>query len=293
MDPKDLKDRELVEMLFEAGDTLTEVHARDVISRGDRMVRLLDDIVSDRYAWSEDLPEWWAVTHATYLLGAIGGRRVVFPLMRALRHADALYNDWVLDMLPSILGSLGAQAAPELEAAVRDRGDLYMVRTVALEGLAAWTVREPAAGSGVFPLVSSIFADATEARAIRRGAGVILIDFKRAEAKDQLMTFSREEAAILEYDPEYPAAFLPEDVKSWFSAPEIDTSFYATDWMTFYKPEEIAKRQERWRREDKRRGDAVPEIEVMLHGSKTVLRDGPCPCGSGKKYKNCCMGKLH
>ncbi|MBI5526308.1 MAG: SEC-C domain-containing protein [Deltaproteobacteria bacterium] len=293
MDPKDLKDRELVEMLFEAGDTLPEEHAREVISRGDRMVRLLDDIVSDRYAWSEDLPAWWAVTHATYLLGAIGGRRVVFPLMRALRHADALYNDWVLDMLPSILGSLGGHAAAELEAAARDKGDLFMARTVALEGLAGWTVREPAAGSKVFPLVMSVFADASEARAVRRGAGVILIDFKRAEAKEQLQSFAREEATILEYDPAYPAAFLPEDVKGWFGTPEQDTSFYATDWMMFYKAEEIAKRQERWRREDKRRGDASPEIEVMLHGSKTVLRDSPCPCGSGKKYKNCCMGKLH
>ncbi|RQW06388.1 hypothetical protein EH223_02390, partial [candidate division KSB1 bacterium] len=24
---------------------------------------------------------------------------------------------------------------------------------------------------------------------------------------------------------------------------------------------------------------------------KTIGRNAPCPCGSGKKYKNCCLNK--
>lgn len=30
----------------------------------------------------------------------------------------------------------------------------------------------------------------------------------------------------------------------------------------------------------------VPEV-----AEKTARRNDPCPCGSGKKYKKCCMGK--
>lgn len=293
MEPKELKDPELIEALFTEGDRLPRAHALEIVARGDRMVRLLDDVVSDRYAWSEELPAWWASTHAVYLLGAIGGRRVVPPLMRALRHADAYFSDWVLDLIPSIFGMLGEASANALEAAARDPGELFMVRTAAMEGLAAWAVRDKSASARVFPIITGIFNDTAEPRAVRRGAGVILIDFKREELKEQLTAFAREEQAILDYDPEYPAAFLPEDLKVAFGVPEPETAFYTADWMSFYRPEEIAKRQERWAREDKKLAATHEPADHVAHGTKGTLRDGPCPCGSGKKYRNCCMGKVH
>ena len=33
------------------------------------------------------------------------------------------------------------------------------------------------------------------------------------------------------------------------------------------------------------------EIGTYMRGEKKVGRNDPCPCGSGKKYKKCCMGK--
>ena len=30
-----------------------------------------------------------------------------------------------------------------------------------------------------------------------------------------------------------------------------------------------------------------PEITAPIHVEKRVGRNDPCPCGSGKKYKNC------
>lgn len=38
--------------------------------------------------------------------------------------------------------------------------------------------------------------------------------------------------------------------------------------------------------EAKASGDTVPETSKTSNG-----RNDPCPCGSGKKYKNCCKGK--
>jgi len=34
----------------------------------------------------------------------------------------------------------------------------------------------------------------------------------------------------------------------------------------------------------------IPEVQVPLRAAK-VGRNDPCPCGSGKKYKKCCLGK--
>ena len=42
--------------------------------------------------------------------------------------------------------------------------------------------------------------------------------------------------------------------------------------------------------------NGVKKVTVTRRASSTVVRDGaqvgrndPCPCGSGKKYKNCCL----
>ncbi|MEA3322812.1 MAG: SEC-C metal-binding domain-containing protein [Patescibacteria group bacterium] len=32
----------------------------------------------------------------------------------------------------------------------------------------------------------------------------------------------------------------------------------------------------------------MPKFEKPLKSEKTVGRNDPCPCGSGKKYKKCC-----
>ncbi|MFA6032455.1 MAG: SEC-C domain-containing protein [Myxococcota bacterium] len=295
MDSKKPGDQELVELIFTEGDTLTGEFAGEVISRGERMVRLLDDIISDRYAWSAEIPDWWAVTHATYLLAAIGGQRVVPPLIRALRYAEAFYNDWVLDLMPSMLGSLGPYAEENLKAIAQDRGEQFLTRTVAMEGLAAATMGRPEASGETFRIIETVFSDPSEHRITRQGAGIVLLDFKRQSMKDALLAFSREEQAILDYDPEYPAAFLPDDVRNAFSDPNPETAFYKTKWMAFYNADEIVKRQHRWALEDKKDAAHPEQIpaEQMSHAGKGLLRDSPCPCGSGKKFRNCCMGKLH
>jgi len=35
----------------------------------------------------------------------------------------------------------------------------------------------------------------------------------------------------------------------------------------------------------------VPSPETFIREDKKIERNDPCPCGSGKKYKKCCLGK--
>jgi hypothetical protein len=97
----------------------------------------------------------------------------------------------------------------------------------------------------------------------------------------------------------------------YFSSAEVARAYAAhrdkPDWRTrddpwkFYRPEFIARRQERWAEEvakgDKGVGDkgnvddSADEyaLPYMRETPKTGRND-PCPCGSGKKYKKCCLG---
>ncbi|MBF8275011.1 MAG: motif domain protein [Candidatus Brocadiaceae bacterium] len=86
------------------------------------------------------------------------------------------------------------------------------------------------------------------------------------------------------------------------------TAYYTQNWLSFYDQEQIRQRQERWEKEQ----DAYPKLnkrtyeeteveeavekdveevlEPIVNNMPKVGRNEPCPCGSGKKYKKCCMG---
>jgi len=62
----------------------------------------------------------------------------------------------------------------------------------------------------------------------------------------------------------------------------------------------FAKRYQRKQEEQKRRAreviseDDAPDPDAPVeqaHSGRTVGRNDPCPCGSGKKYKKCCGQK--
>ena len=57
----------------------------------------------------------------------------------------------------------------------------------------------------------------------------------------------------------------------------------------FYDENEIRKRQERWKKEDEEERRLLAAEEALL--MPKIGRNDPCPCGSGKKYKKCCLGK--
>ena len=74
---------------------------------------------------------------------------------------------------------------------------------------------------------------------------------------------------------------------------------YTADWLSFYSPEDIARRQAAWVKEDAEAEDVdvelgeeewepefIPQV-VRLHPK--IGRNDPCRCGSGKKYKRCCL----
>ena len=69
------------------------------------------------------------------------------------------------------------------------------------------------------------------------------------------------------------------------------------DPWKFYSPGEIAARQQRWAEEDAERSavewdgdyDETFLPEAYIRAESKVGRNDPCPCGSGKKYKKCCL----
>ena len=44
-------------------------------------------------------------------------------------------------------------------------------------------------------------------------------------------------------------------------------------------------------------GQAAPDVQAVvtppLGAANTIGRNDPCPCGSGKKYKKCCLNRMN
>ena len=299
-DYQNLTDDELLALLFTQEDRLPRAVMGEFIRRGERMVEPLSEIISNQYSWIKGLPEWWAVVHAVYILGAIGGKDVILPLLRGMRWAVSYDCDWVTEDLPSIFGKIGIAAIDDLHLIAKDRTSDWFTRSMPIEGLAAITINNPDIEKDIFLFINSILKDNSEDRVVRQTAGSVLIDFMRVEYKEDLLAFGREEKSLKDKDFDYLHFFSDDDVEEWFSEGKNDLRFYTKDWLGFYNEDEIRKRQERWKKEedqaeaeteDEILEDDVYDPEPIVRKSAKIGRNDPCPCGSGKKYKKCCIVK--
>jgi hypothetical protein len=243
-----LDDKALGELLLISEDRLPLAAALE-IARRDSMLAPLSQLLCDRQSWLSELPEWWSVVHGAFILGRRGGEAVVTPLLTALRWADAYDCDWVAEMIPSIFGQLGTKALPGLTRLTQDVTSGWSARACALQSLAAVTLSVPAAEEEVFRFIGRVFMDEAESRPLRQMAGIILLDFRQENYRMALAKFAREQLASVEDDYWGDSAFSSEDVDSALRAAEAETYFYQQDWMQFYAPGEIQRRQKRWQKE--------------------------------------------
>ena len=290
-----LTNEELVDLLFSEEDRLPRAAIDEIVLRGTEIVPSLSDVVMDRMTWTDDLPEWWSTVHATYALGAIGVIETLVPLLAALRWSDAYDSEWVTEDLPSILGSLGDISYEALMEVVTDRPAGWSARSIAMDALGSQAMRFPQKEEEIMALLGGILRDSTEEHGAMRSAAFVLLDFRRADHKKDLLRLAASEVHRQEQHPDYRPAFTPDDVSRDLNSPKMGMDAYIRDWLDFYSPGEIARRQERWAQEDGRpRFDIHPPAQKQAKDGVVIIdRNASCPCGSGKPYKRCCWNKLH
>ena len=289
---RSLTDDELVDLLYTAADRLPREAVDEFLRRSRRLLPRLAEIVSDKRAWTQQLPEWWAVVHATYILGAMENEEALIPLLTALRWADAFDCDWVTEDLPSMFGRIAEAAYGPLMAVVHDPTAGPGARSVALASTVAAALAAPRRQAEVVETAARILADPAEPLYLRQTAANILVDLKSSQHRDLLLAFGREEAARHRDDPEYQGVFYDWEVDELLSdrSGNAGLDYYRRDWLVFYEPEEIEKRQERWRREEQ---EAAEREEPPPERPARPDLGAPCPCGSGRPFGHCCYLRMH
>jgi len=289
----------LVNLLFTEEDRLPRAAVDEFIKRGNSMIEPLSKILLEESNWTKERPEFWTPIHAVFILGAIGTQEAVSPLITAIKWSEKYNVDWVFEVFPSIFGKIGMPALESLRQFVQDKEQDWYVRTIALQGLASITLKNPEVSDDIFSYINSFPTNTHEDMDFRVQAANTLLDFVRSEYEESLLAFCQEERRFREKEPFPIFTFDAEDVERIFSLNEKDIAFYSRDWLSFYDKEHIRRRQERWKEEAEKETeedyeDEYEEEEILkpfIGATPKIGRNEPCPCGNGKKYKKCCMGK--
>ncbi len=297
-------DERLLDLLLSEGDRLPREVVDEFIRRGETMVAPLTAILKHDEAWEEGGDLFWRPIHATFILGAIGGEAAIEGLVAAVRSSNDYEVDWLWTPLPRIFGLIGPAAVEPLRVLFQEADELDGSRTTAAECLAAIAALHESVRDPILNLLRAAIIDEDDDEHVRAVAANALLDFVLPRDEEMLKRFVRR------FDDTSIPLLNTESVEHAYRSERRFIARYEEDWLTFYDPAQIAERQERWAKEanhadDSEAGASTPyddeDEQPPEHGaelfepnpppltSAKVGRNAPCPCGSGKKYKKCCL----
>ena len=271
--------------------------------RGDTMVEYLSSLVTDETGWWRE-GEWWLKLHAVMILGLIpseaAGLALVKFMRRMSREEDSNLQDWLISYWPALFQNKPASGLPVLRKLCEDRTMDWYIRIGAIDAYMATAQRQ---GSDAFAQalewLAGIVANEDEDWDLRLSCGNLLLNFPRVQHRPLLEAMAARQSGWVVH-------FSGDEVQKAYAAMQdkADWERFSDPWK-FYSPDQIKARQQRWEKgdaeidsaewgeEDDEWGEDYDDetyfSEPYVRIEPKIGRNDPCPCGSGKKYKKCCL----
>jgi uncharacterized protein YecA (UPF0149 family) len=282
-------------------------------------------IINDEASWHYDPDDagYWLPLHAVMILGLrdtqAAGLALADALQKCTESASDL-GDWFAGFWPALLRNKPDSISRAFQSLFRKRADNEYCRIVSADVLTAIAQRRGAdALNGMLSQLAGVVADQSETMEFRQYMARLLLDFPRDEYRSLLESMAdlKSDVGVLYSRSDVETAFADKE-----DSPEWEEF---TDPWQFYSEESIAERAESGDGDDDEDdGSDGDESEADLAASDaefadTIVRDkpisvwpiaqssnqssqssgqptrtgrnDPCPCGSGKKYKKCCLLK--
>lgn len=268
-------------------------------ARGDAMVFALAHLLDSPAFWNDDVSagDWWLRLHTALILGLIAtehaGQRLV-DLMHRLDDADDQdTQDWLAGNWPALFANKPDVVADSLRTLAEDRARDYYIRANAAEAVVRLAYQAGAAElEAALDWIVDRVSDEQEAWDGRLSLCHILLDFPRERYRRLLERLAAQQTGL-------GKAFDAKDIERAHATGRDQPGWVRfNDPWKFYLPEAIAARQRRWAEQDRQQiersgyaDDAFVWQEPYVRQEPKIGRNDPCPCGSGKKYKKCCLDK--
>lgn len=257
---------------------------------------------------------WWLQLHCAHVLGRMptesAGKALIGLARRMEMQADDNLQEWLAGFWPALFLNKPISVAETLRAFCDDRAVGWFMRVNVMEAVIAMHgAQGEAALSEALDWIAGIAQSPDEEFDVRCHAGCLLLDFPRQEHRPMLENLG-------DLQEKMGAVFVRSDVERSYAKASAEPQWerFKDPWQ-FYAPAAIEARQKRWAEEGARRsrleieeaGDADDLAEFddddrlstgrdRHFGAGTYVREmpkigrnDPCPCGSKKKYKKCCL----
>jgi len=280
---------DLVGELVRSGLDIDRSLVEELVGRGVTVVPYLAQILDDDKYWNldEKTPgRGWAPISSLHLLAAIADPDGLEPILRVLHRRPDDLGDWLTEDIPSILACFGPAAVQPVKELVSNRYlDLY-VRVV---------------GSGALSLIArehfeckDEIIDFFHKILVREGEDKTFLSFCVGDLAEVKEPNSKPIIRSL-----FDGGRIDEEIITWSCIEDIyqtwgdDLLGRKEDPMKFFSPGNLSYLK-------RISGKTSPENEIQTTTSwlkpeepakGKVGRNDPCPCGSGKKYKKCCLPK--
>jgi hypothetical protein len=323
-----LGDEALLDFMRDAEYRLSGAALREAIRRGAPLLELIREYLDDCGIWEalgedeegdeEEAKDLWLLIHYLFLLAGTPDEAAAETLFHTFQELfsserlDPLGYDGLGDYWPALFRGRMPRLGPELWALVEDPGMPTPLQRQALDILlhnSEGDDLEEAIDRGALLLEQGRFDLAS-----RHALAEELLDFPRRRHRRVLSGFFREYRQLHRdcfYDEETLECLLNDEAV----LPKI------ADPMQFYSPEMVLARiaaarsaglleeerlgldadeewledelleDEGWAEETDAFEDHAAFTPPYTRQSPKIGRNDPCPCGSGRKYKRCCMGK--
>jgi hypothetical protein len=218
-----------------------------------------------------DSSDVWAPMHAWRALGQLRAEAAVAPLLALVKMIE--WDEAADQELPVVFGMIGPAAIPYIAAFLTNPENSESPVATAISGLTEIAARHAdRRGECIDILVQTLEPREDTNRTINGFAISALIDLRAVEAIGTIRNAFRRNAVDLTIAGDTEDVEIELGLRDRRVTPAPHYGILSADWSPWPGADRIE-----------------PAMHVLPKREKKVGRNEPCPCGSGKKYKKCCL----
>ncbi len=230
----------------------------------------------------EGIPEVWAPVHAWRALGQLKAAEAVMPLLAVASMTD---DDLLFGDLPRVLGLIGPQAFPDIEAFLDADDNSPWSIISAIDGIKEIVFRHPDYRDRLIPIIiTHLGRHKLNDPMVNASLIWALVDFKANHAISLIREAFESEHVDISVIGDLEDVEISMGIRSERSTPKPN---YLGSMGSMFKSgmDSLAGRA------PKTGGKPTATVHPLSQGNphRHVGRNDPCPCGSGKKFKKCCL----
>ena len=275
----------LIDIMTELGLFVNKQLAQEISIR-DNAVFYLRKLIQDGKYWHRRGPrDGWSPIHVIHILPLIRNKAAFELLLDIIRYHEDDLNYWLTEDVPSLLVAFGEEFIEPLKEFTEDETLEAFARSTATEALGALGIKFPQHQNEIKQHLIKLLKSTEDGTF----AGIVADGLASFHDPSVMPVIHRAFKEGRIDDPFVDEEELEDTINGVFHDLDADNFKRNTANPLDYFSMENIERLHLINSKEEEEEEFEPENN-MSQNKKKIGRNEPCPCGSGLKYKKCCMG---